>query len=165
MLMELPNNNINRKMETKTKLSYVLKKLIDSLGIRPKDFSREIQMPYATLLQLIQDENIVPKVNTLRPIAKYFNITIDQLIGDMPLNTEKQAYTDSKNDVSIPWNFKLYIDCVDVFHSLVKKREIFLGSDKALHIIREIYMYSLDKNLKTPDKQFAEWFFKHNFEA
>ena len=116
-------------------LKFVLQKLIDSLGITPRDFSKAIKMPYATLHQLLNDDNIVPKISTLRPISRYFGITIDQLIGDAPLNSkddEKSIDFSQEQANNVIWNPDLFIECINEISKLLKASKKTIGTNVAL---------------------------------
>jgi len=146
------------------KLHYVLHELIASLNMNLTEFAKALDMPYPTLHQLIKDEFTIPKVTTLRPIAKYFNITIDQLIGDAPLPTNKDTSTIYKaphESRVVIQDILLFTDCAHVVTELLNSSNNTTLSD-ALNIIRELYLFSSSKKLKRADKDFAAWYFNRS---
>ena len=72
-------------------ISFVLRKLLKDNGIRPIELSTVLNMPNQTIHQLLHKHEIYPKISTLLPIAKFFKITIGQLIGAEPLEKDKEA--------------------------------------------------------------------------
>ncbi len=73
-----------------TQLGTILKKLLFDRGMKPVDLAREINIPPPTIHRLVTGKSTRPYKSSLKPIADYFSITIDELIGD-------KAFT---NDVS-----------------------------------------------------------------
>lgn len=67
------------------KLGCILKKLLFDHDIKPADLSREINLPPPTIHRLITGKSGRPHQSSLEPIASYFSITIDQLLGEEPL--------------------------------------------------------------------------------
>jgi len=63
-------------------LSFLLKRKNVSL----KAFCAEINVPQVTIARFIKDTNCNPTIKNLLPIARYFKININQLIGDQPLD-------------------------------------------------------------------------------
>ncbi len=64
-----------------------LKKLLDEKGITPAKFSRVADIPTTTVYRLINDENYAPTIVTLRKVADYFGLKIDDLyeeVDDQP---------------------------------------------------------------------------------
>lgn len=56
-----------------------LKKLLEERGITAAKFSRLADIPTTTVYRLINDENYAPTIVTLRKVADYFGLTIDEL--------------------------------------------------------------------------------------
>ncbi|MHC0448484.1 MAG: helix-turn-helix domain-containing protein [Candidatus Lariskella arthropodorum] len=158
--------NINVDHTTKTKLSesnlrFVLRKLMTDVKMTDKELSDAIGIARSTLHQLLNTESLSPKVETIRPIAKYFGVTIDQLIGDSPLSKthEKDANDENLTDLR-EWHPQLYKQCIDQTCQILAEKKMIIPAVKALLLIREIYFYSLSKN-KQLDVEFAQWFIEH----
>jgi predicted transcriptional regulator len=60
-----------------------LKKLLDEKGITPAKFSRVADIPTTTVYRLINDENYAPTIVTLRKVADYFGLKIDDLYEEV----------------------------------------------------------------------------------
>ncbi len=66
-------------------LSKNIKKLLSLTRISESELARSCSISQPIISRLAQGITTNPNVNTLRPIAKFFSISIDQLIGDKPL--------------------------------------------------------------------------------
>ena len=64
------------------KLSSVLKKLLFDRDMKPVDLARAVDMPPPTIHRLVTGKSSRPYKTSLEPIAGYFSITVDQLLGE-----------------------------------------------------------------------------------
>lgn len=64
------------------KLGPILKRLLFDRDMKAADLAREIDIPPPTIHRLITGKSTRPYKTSLKPIADYFSITIDQLIGE-----------------------------------------------------------------------------------
>ena len=78
-------------------LSDILGELIASAGISEAELARKIKIPTATLNKLKTGSIEDPRTSTLTIIAKYFGLTIEQLLGHAPI-----AKTFAKTYVHVP---------------------------------------------------------------
>jgi SOS-response transcriptional repressor LexA len=69
-------------------ISDILKALMFKKNIRATQLAREINVPQQTLQRIVSGNSPRPHVTSLKPIADYFNISIEQLKGDIPLPDE-----------------------------------------------------------------------------
>ncbi len=60
-----------------------LHKLMSNTRLTASELGRHLNLPAATIKKIRTGENKNPTITTLIPIAKYFNITISELIGDI----------------------------------------------------------------------------------
>lgn len=140
------------------KLRFILKKLITDAGLGDIRLSRMLGIPHSTLHQILNSDEISPRVETLRPIAKYFLIIIDQLLGDQPIAGFSMD-NDKKRSIkkgSRQWNPELYVECVLMVCNLLKK-EVYkdkFSAEEALDTIKEIYFYFLLQYTKKADLKF-----------
>lgn len=75
--------------------------LTQGRGISEADLCREINISQATLWRLFHGTTD-PRASTLNTIASYFNVTVDQLIGNQPIARNVQQCRDSIKPISIP---------------------------------------------------------------
>jgi SOS-response transcriptional repressor LexA len=92
------------------KLSTILKRLLFERDMKPVDLARELDIPQPTIHRLVVGKSTRPYKSSLEPIAKYFDISVDQLLGEEPLLADWQPEeklpkkTDAIKTVPmIPW--------------------------------------------------------------
>ena len=78
-------------------LSKILKKLLFEKDIKAADLSRAVNMPHPTVHRLITGKSTRPYKSSLQPIADFFSITTDQLLGEAPLSEESMQ---KENNIS-----------------------------------------------------------------
>lgn len=69
------------------KLAQNLKRLLNDKGVKSSRLSQESGIDKPTISRMISGKTTNPQFETLRPIAKFFDITIEQLMGDASLPT------------------------------------------------------------------------------
>jgi len=148
------------------RVSFILKKLMSDRSITTTELSKETNIPYPTLAQLLQGRSVYPKINNLVAIAKYFDVTVDQLIGEQTLSSVTQIEQNLNSDSSDSpiWHSDFFSDSCNLFNKLIKDKKVnSISCELALKIIKEIYIFSLERKIKKPDKQFAEWIVNQYF--
>ena len=73
-------------MANTLKLNYILSKLMSNSSIDDTLLSKETGIPISTIKRMRLNEEANPTSTTLAPIASYFKITIDQLLGLSPID-------------------------------------------------------------------------------
>ena len=76
---------------TATTLSKNLNLLLEKHALSPSQLSHISGIDHSKLSRILNGKTKNPKIDSLSPIASYFGITIDQLIGILPLNMD-QSY-------------------------------------------------------------------------
>jgi SOS-response transcriptional repressor LexA len=71
-------------------LGSTLKRLLFEKNMKPIDLARELDLPQPTIHRLVTGKSTRPYKSSLEPIANYFNISVDQLVGDEPLLADWQ---------------------------------------------------------------------------
>ncbi len=74
---------------TSNDLPTILKALMNSRGLSESELARQTGIGQPVVHRMISGETGNPKIETLRPIAHYFSVTINQLIGDEPLPKDR----------------------------------------------------------------------------
>lgn len=64
-----------------SKLSTNLKELIQKHGITVSELARQSKLHQPVVHRLTHGKTINPRIDTLVPIADYFDITLDELVG------------------------------------------------------------------------------------
>lgn len=80
----LERDNIMKKKKT-SQLGEVLSRLMFERKLRATDLARELGLPQPTVHRMVTGKCPNPHRSSLEPIARYFNVTIDQLKGETPL--------------------------------------------------------------------------------
>lgn len=68
-------------------LGKILKKLLFEKDIKPIDLSKEVSISQPTLHRLIAGKTTRPYKSSLQPIADYFGISVEQLVGEESFET------------------------------------------------------------------------------
>lgn len=81
--------------------------LMQAKDLTEAQLSREIAMAQPTMHKLMSGATTDPRISTLIPIAEYFNVTIDQLLGLVPFDvsliaSNKNSHSAIKVPV-LPW--------------------------------------------------------------
>ena len=87
--MKKTNSKTNTYYTFTPRISSILRKLLYQNRIRAIELAATLGMPNQTIYQLLNKDVIYPKISTLLPIAKFFKVTVGQLIGDEPLVLSK----------------------------------------------------------------------------
>src|SRR5437762_397761 len=92
-------------------LAGVLKRLLFERDMKPIDLAREVNMPPPTIHRLVTGKSTRPYKSSLKPIADFFSVTVDQLTGEQStansLVTMQENAFQSKmflNVLLIPWD-------------------------------------------------------------
>lgn len=104
-------------------LSKVLKKLLFDRDMKPVELARAVDMPIPTIHRLVTGKSTRPYQNSIEALAKYFEVTQEQLLGEKPLPGEKSEpktqATKKKQPISenyikqiplVPWDKIITLD-------------------------------------------------------
>ncbi|MCD8525490.1 MAG: helix-turn-helix domain-containing protein [Gammaproteobacteria bacterium] len=67
------------------KLASILRKLLFNKNINAAELARSVEIPAPTIHRILVGKCSRPHMTSLRPIADYFSISVDQLIGETPI--------------------------------------------------------------------------------
>lgn len=76
----------------KTKLANTLKALLLERNLSESELARQTGVCQPVIHRLASGETDNPKIESLRPIAKFFSISLDQLVGDAPLLSDQPLF-------------------------------------------------------------------------
>lgn len=123
MAQNIDNENISHS------LTDILSMLMKECDIDDADLSRQTGVPASTISRMRIHSNANPTASTLRPIAKFFDISISQLLGDetLPLSRipgthNPTPFTASRVPI-IEWNqiYKWKNEGMDAFKGKLNK--------------------------------------------
>lgn len=122
----------------KNKLSIILTNLMNECELDDVKLSKHINIPVTTIARLRTLQSSNPTASTLRPIAQFFNITIDQLLGDHPLPIDRLPGT--HNPANYTSSLIPILDWEDIVAFLKNKHDFMKG--KLLQWISSEYNFS-----------------------
>ena len=76
-------------MSNQHKLMNVLNNLMKECDIDDAELSRKTGVPASSISRMRINEKTNPTASTLRPLAKFFNITVSQLLGDDEIDKDR----------------------------------------------------------------------------
>lgn len=66
------------------KLGQNLKRLLFERNMKPIDLAREVNLPQPTIHRLVTGKTTRPYRSSLEPIAEFFSVTVEELLGEAP---------------------------------------------------------------------------------
>lgn len=127
--MEIPNT------ENKHELKDILTSLMEECDIDDAQLARETGVPASTISRMRINSNANPTASTLRPISKFFSISISQLLGDEPLpkdrlpGTHNPTYYTSARMPVIEWDW--IMSWIDTHGEDIKEKlRIWISTEK-----------------------------------
>lgn len=152
--------NVSSKQNAPNKLKSVLQKLLSESGVSEFHLSKILNMPSSTFYQLMNAEKLNARVDTLLPIARHFDITIDELIGEKPLRdivrhpkTAKPVFKKANHK----WDKVLFLKCLESVIKLAKPQEHNMDAEFIIDTVKEVYYFTLHKGTFEVDETFVEW--------
>ena len=137
-------------------------------GFKQSVLARKAGVKEETLSQILNGNTKNPGIYTVAKIADALNCSIDELIG-RDVSSFAPAYSPSsltKNTIFIDNTIELVPElgreCVIAIANLLHQKNHKVSFAKFLYLIKEIYLYCLEKNSKTVDMKFASWFIEHS---
>lgn len=97
---------MGEKLNKHSKFAAILRRLLFEHNIRVTDLAREVDLPQPTIHRFVTGKSTRPYKSSLKPIADYFSISIPQLLGEEPLENQKDVQHSkhtNKNVPIIPW--------------------------------------------------------------
>jgi SOS-response transcriptional repressor LexA len=76
------------------KLGSILRRLLFDNDMKAADLAREVNIPAPTIHRLITGKSTRPYKSSLIPIADYFSVKIEQLLGEEPLPDDQSSKED-----------------------------------------------------------------------
>lgn len=73
----------------KSNLASTLKSLLDRKNLSESELARRTGIGQPVIHRMASGETDNPKIETLRPIARFFDISLEQLLGDAPINLDQ----------------------------------------------------------------------------
>jgi transcriptional regulator with XRE-family HTH domain len=77
------------------KLAGILKRLLFDKDMKAADLARKLDIPAPTIHRLVTGKSTRPYKSSLKPIADFFALSVDQLIGEQPFVVDTETTTNS----------------------------------------------------------------------
>lgn len=139
-----PQKTFNNMIELKSNLS----KLLLKEALSENELARRTGIAQQIINRILSGENRNPKLATLSPIAKYFNISISQLIGESELENNSLPPLQLSNLREIPIiDFNL-LETYPLLELIHQSNETII-SDKTINE-KQLFAIKLIENLIEP---------------
>lgn len=120
------------------KLSENLKQLLAEYNVTAAELARATDVLQPVIYHLISGRTDNPRVDTLIPISKYFNVNVNQLMGNEPIPSNKETTTEQQNKSVFSYSpVPLINDWKEIEKFLSKPDdhyvENWIGVDSTLH--------------------------------
>lgn len=109
------------------KLSRILQKLLYERRITPSELARQAHLPIPTVHRLVTGKSTRPYSSSLKPIADYFSLEIEQLIGERPIPN-----WESKNSINNLANERIKTIPIIAWKDIANIRE---AKEKSEHVV------------------------------
>jgi SOS-response transcriptional repressor LexA len=86
----------------KTNLAITLKTLLQKLNVSESELARQTGVCQPVIHRMASGETDNPKIASLRPIAKFFSVSLEQLIGDEPLTMNSPTFHVEQEVFTVP---------------------------------------------------------------
>jgi SOS-response transcriptional repressor LexA len=83
----MKENDAAKNIASTSKFSGTLEKLMKLRGINMSQLHKSTAVPLTTINRMVNESSVNPTISTLIPIADYFGVTLNQLMGIDPLET------------------------------------------------------------------------------
>lgn len=80
------NKDIMKKEDLYDRVTHNLDYLLKKMNVTIKDLAAFTEIPASTIYAIMNKTTTEPRLHTIVSIAKFFNINVSQLIGEIPFN-------------------------------------------------------------------------------
>lgn len=151
-------------------LSKVLKDLLNKKNMRPADLANAVDLPRPTIHRLLTGKSTRPHSSSLEPIAEYFSVDVEQLLGEKPLvNSETLIKSNVTDQIEVKYvpliEWKLIGDisskcenhkCIPFIGSISEKGFATIMPDTSMEpFIRKNSILIFEPEKKVKDRSFA----------
>lgn len=121
---------MNKQLSTTTHpVGRIISDLLKETSIKESELARQTGVPQTTINRMLLGETIDPRANTLKPIAKFFGVTIGQLLGEEPIFADRVQGTFSSYNRNA-WNNVPIIQWEEALSWIFTKEKYNLNSHK-----------------------------------
>lgn len=136
-----------------------IKQRMSERNLTASSVEKKSGLKISAVRNILNNKSTNPGMETLVAIAKTLECSVDALLGNESSNP---AYRMSRDATIKPiekhiWNFKLYNDTLLTVEKIIAQKHLILTLEQMLHIIQEVYIYSLSADEQKVDTRFANW--------
>lgn len=91
MIKFIEKKKTNAVERPTTPVSKIITTLMGEVGIKEAELARQTGLPQTTINRLLIGDTADPRANTLKPIAKFFGVTVGQILGEEPISPDRIA--------------------------------------------------------------------------
>lgn len=136
---------------------------MDVLQLSVAELERKAGLRTNAVRNILHGYSKKPSAETLQAIADILGCTIKDLLGEQGHTELQKRSSIEKEEYNSPIEHpELFSSVVDLFLQICNRYEFSPTLKQAYFMVCEIYLFSLQRNMKTPDETFAEWLVKNN---
>ena len=113
-------------------LSKILQKLLYIKRINTSELAREVDLPVPTVHRLVTGKSTRPYPSSLKPIADYFSLNVEQLLGEEPIPEW------GENEARLPSTERIKIIPIISWNNIINLNEAIGKSIKKIATIGNI---------------------------
>lgn len=145
-----------------TNLQRQLSARIEESNLTINALEKKAGLKRSAVRNIVNGLSTKPRVENLRAIAHTLGCTIDELVSPEEHNPFTNFIPITKPDKPKPkpvyrWDSKLFRKAAIAVCDILDQNKNDLTFDSASKIVNEVYRFSLSKNDKDADKDFAKW--------
>jgi transcriptional regulator with XRE-family HTH domain len=135
-----------------------IKHYLSEKDMSVSELERNSGLKQSTVQNILHGRSKNPSIETIQLLAKEFDCSIEELIGDQEYSYNKNHRTQKlvHPEENCPWNASLFIEAVSIIDKLLKAKNITLPKSRILALVEELYRYSIGTSDKA-DERFAHW--------
>ncbi|WP_039456241.1 helix-turn-helix domain-containing protein [Candidatus Jidaibacter acanthamoebae] len=136
-----------------------IKQRMSERNLTASSVEKKSGLKISAVRNILNNKSTNPGMETLVAIAKTLECSVDALLGNQSASS---VYASTKNQITRSsekhiWNFKLYNGTLQAVEKIIAQKHLTLTLEQMLHLIQEVYIYSLNEENPKVDTRFANW--------
>lgn len=142
-------------------LAASIKKKLEETHLTAGKVEKLADLKINAVRNIINGTSKNPSVFTLKAIAKVFNCSIDELLGnDSSVAVRHSSYKENK-PILILDDLELFLKVTNLVVKITREKGYKITIEQALNLIRGIYSYSSMEKKNTINMEFVTWLFQN----
>ena len=141
-----------------------IKQRMSERNLTASSVEKKSGLKISAVRNILNNKSTNPGMETLVAIAKTLECSVDALLGNESSSSIYMVSRDAttKSVEKHIWNFKLYNDTLQAVEKIIAEKSLTLTLEQMLHLIQEVYIYSLNEENPKVDTRFANWMVENN---